>query len=157
MATRDEIFPSRFLKAGDLNGKAVVVEIEAAPTELLGSGADAKTKTVLYFNGPLKPLVLNMTNWDSVAAIAGGDTDDWPGRKIELFPTSTTLKGQTVDCIRIRPPRTRQAAPAPQTSRTFPPDRITSGPQTRPATKHVTPQNIVPPADDDLDDSIPFN
>ena len=43
-----------------------------------------------------------MTNWDAVAAIAGDDTDDWPGHRVELYPTTTTLKGKPVDCIRIR-------------------------------------------------------
>jgi hypothetical protein len=105
MATRNEIFPSKYLKACDVGGKPAVIDIEVAMTETLGSGSDAKQKTVLYFRGKLKPLVLNMTNWDAVADIAGGDTDDWSGHTIEVYPTTTTLKGQTVDCVRVRRPR----------------------------------------------------
>jgi hypothetical protein len=37
MPTREEMFPSRFLKASDLNGKAVVVRIGSAPVETLKS------------------------------------------------------------------------------------------------------------------------
>ena len=94
MAKRNEIFPSKYLKASDLAGKPLVVEIERAPTETLGSGNDAEQKTVLHFRGGPKPLPLNMINWDSVAAIGGDDTDNWPGHRIELFPTTTTLKTQ---------------------------------------------------------------
>ena len=44
MAKRNEIFPSKYLKASDLAGKPLVVEIERAPTETLGSGNDAEAK-----------------------------------------------------------------------------------------------------------------
>ena len=53
MAKRNEIFPSKYLKASDLAGKPLVVEIERAPTETLGSGTDAEQKTVLFF--PRRP------------------------------------------------------------------------------------------------------
>jgi hypothetical protein len=112
MAKRNEIFPSKFLKASDLAGKPLTVEIERAPTETLGSGDDTDRKTVLYFRGGPKPLPLNMVNWDAVAAIAGDDSDDWPGHRIELYPTTTTLRGSTVDCIRIRAPKAKATAPS---------------------------------------------
>src|SRR4051812_43378292 len=105
MAKRNEIFPSKYLKASDLAGKPLEVLIKDAPTEMLGSGNDAEQKTVLYFLKGVKPLPLNMTNWDAVAAIAGDDTKDWPGHRVELYPTTTELKGKVVDCIRIRAPR----------------------------------------------------
>jgi hypothetical protein len=110
MAKRNEIFPSKYLKASDLAGKPLVVDTERAPTETLGSGSDAERKTVLYFRNGVKPLPLNMTNWDSVAVIAGDDTNDWPGRRLELYPTTTELKGKVVDCIRIRSPKASPAA-----------------------------------------------
>lgn len=130
MAKRNEIFPSKYLKASDLAGKPLEVEIKDAPTETLGSGSDAETKTVLYFLNGVKPLPLNMTNWDAVAAIAGDDTKDWPGHRLELYPTTTELKGKVVDCIRTRAPRRKEQKPK-------------AGPG-------------VPPADDEMDDDIPF-
>jgi hypothetical protein len=133
MAKRHEVFPSRFLKAADLAGKPLVVEIERAPQEELGSGADTDEKTVLYFRGGTKPLPLNMTNWDGVAAIAGDDTVNWPGHRIELYPTTTTLRGSTVDCIRIRVPQQKELQPKPKVK----------------AVAAAT-------ADNDMDDDIPF-
>jgi hypothetical protein len=100
------MFPSRFLKAPDLKGKAVVVTIASAPIETLKNpNGTEERKTVLYFNGGAKKVLpLNRTNWDSVANICGENSDDWPGEKIELYPDKTQLRGETVDCIRVRPP-----------------------------------------------------
>jgi len=114
MSKRNEIFPSKYVKSGDLRGKPLVEEIEWAPTETLGNGSEAERKTVLHFRGGTKPLPLNMTNWDAVAAIAGDDTDGWPGHRVELYPTTTELKGKIVDCIRIRAPRQTQEKQARQ-------------------------------------------
>ena len=82
MAKRNEVFPSRYLKEADLGGKPLEVEVERAPQEELGSGDDKDEKTVLYFRGMTKVLPLNITNWDSVADIAGDDTVDWPGARL---------------------------------------------------------------------------
>jgi hypothetical protein len=133
MAKRNEIFPSKYLKASDLAGKPLVVEVEQAPTETLGSGSDTEKKTVLHFRNGVKPQPLNMTNWDAVAAIAGDDTKDWPGHRLELYPTTTELKGKVVDCIRIRAPQQKERNP--------------KGPE-------VPPKNE--DRNDDMDDDIPF-
>jgi hypothetical protein len=121
MATRDEIFPSKYLKVADLKGKPFVVTITSADTETL-KAPDGKesTKTVLSFKGTRKTLPLNMTNWDAVAGITGEDDSMvWSGHQIELFPSTTDLRGKTVDCIRIRPPAQRglpkpKAKPEPE-------------------------------------------
>ena len=39
-----------------------------------------------------------------IAGLYGGfDSESWLGKKITLYPTTTTFGSQTVDCIRIRP------------------------------------------------------
>jgi hypothetical protein len=102
---REDVFPSKYTKASDLNGKPIVVEIERAPLEVLKNPeGKEQPKTVLYFRGGKKGLPLNVVNWDSVAEICGDDTDMWPGRKIELYSTKTQMGGKTVDCIRVRAP-----------------------------------------------------
>ena len=140
MAKRDDVFPSKYLKAADLNGTPLVVTIVSAPMETLQSPeGKEQTKTILYLRGTKKLLPLNITNWDSIAAIAGDDSDDWAGHKIELYPTTTEMKGKTVDCIRVR----ALEQPKPATK------------QTKPAAKAKA-KAQVPPAHDDLDDEIPF-
>jgi hypothetical protein len=133
MAKRDEVFPSKYLKASNLNGKPIEVVLERAVQETLKTpDGKEQTKTVLYFKGAKKGLPLNLTNWDAVAAATGeDDTDRWPGHRIELYPTTTTMQGKTVDCIRIRPPAQREL----------------------PKAKPPAPK---PPGTDDVDDDIPF-
>jgi len=113
---KDEVFPSKYLKAADLKGKPQTVTIESAPFEPLKSLDGKEThKIVLHFKNAEKSLPLNATNFDAVCDATGcPDTDDWPGRRIELYPTRTTMGGKAVDCIRIRPPSaSRPAAAAP--------------------------------------------
>jgi hypothetical protein len=142
MVTREDMFPSRFLKAQDLKGKPVVVSIASAPVETLKTpNGTEERKTVLYFNGGAKKVLpLNRTNWDAVASIAGENSDSWPGEKIELYPTKTELRGETVDCIRIRPPGQGDIVAAAKKA-------------AAPAAMKVK----RPPGDDsDMDDVIPF-
>jgi hypothetical protein len=109
---KDDVFPSKYLKAADLNGKARVLEIAEAPLETLkNASGEQQQKIVLYFVGESKRLPLNLINWDSVAEIGGEDTDDWPGARIEIFPSTTQMGGKTVPCLRVRKPRTGKAAP----------------------------------------------
>ena len=109
---RDEIFPSKYLKASDLT-MPIVVTIDSAPLEVLKNPeGKEQSKVVLYFRGAKKALPLNITNWDAVAAICGEDTDDWPGGRIELYATRTQMGGKMVDCIRVRAPRDAAATTA---------------------------------------------
>jgi hypothetical protein len=125
---RDEVFPSKYLKAADLNGKPVTVTIKSAPYEpFKNPEGKEQSKTVLYFVGVKKALPLNVVNWDSVAAICGDDTDAWPGQTIELYPTVTSMGGKVVPCIRIRRPQATlplaarpSATPAPMPAETPP-------------------------------------
>ena len=111
MAKRNELFPSKYLKTSDLNGQAQVVQIDRAPIETLGTGDKQEQKAVLYFrDNALKPLPLNMTNWDAVALIAGeDDTVNWRGHYIEVYPDKTRMQGKITDCIRIRAPQQLKA------------------------------------------------
>jgi hypothetical protein len=118
MATRDEMFPSKYLTASDLKGKPITVAIASADSEVLTSrDGKEERKTVLAFKGAKKTLPLNLTNWLSVADITGeDDSDKWPGHAVELYPTTTELKGKPVACVRIRAPAQRELPkpPAPK-------------------------------------------
>ena len=111
MAKRKDVFPSKYLSAEDLNGEPLTVTILDAPLETLRNDRGEETKTVLYFKETKKRFPLNKTNWDAVAVLCGGDTDDWPGHKIELYPTTTPMAGEVVDCVRVRAPAQRELKP----------------------------------------------
>ncbi len=105
-------FPSKYLKAGDLDGKAVPVTIREVKIEEVGKSRDSKP--VIYFMGKEKGVVLNRVNSKKIAEIAGSnDTEDWGGTMIVLFPTETDFAGETVECIRVRAPKTK-VAPKPE-------------------------------------------
>jgi hypothetical protein len=139
MAKRHEVFPSRFLTAADLNGKAVTLTIDRAPLEPLKNKNREETKTVLYFRGTRKVLPLNRTNWDAVADITGeDDSENWPGHQIQVWPTTTSFGADVVDCIRIRAPEQGELKPV----------------KARPA--KAKPAEPKPALSDEMDDEIPF-
>jgi hypothetical protein len=128
---RDQVFPDKYLKCPHLKGKPVDLTITGAPLETLkNSKGEEQQKIVLHFAGTKKTLPLNMTNFDAVADVCDEDTDHWPGKKIELYPSTTQMGGKTVECIRVRSPAQREL-PAP------PPKSKLEG-------------------DDELDDEVPF-
>jgi hypothetical protein len=121
-------------------------------------GIDGKEtpKTVLSFVGASKSLPLNMTNWDACAKICGGDTKDWPGHWIELYPDTTTLPGKgVVPCIRIRPVTKQQPKKA-----ALPPKKPVlprnEPPQDEPPQDDPDDPGFIPGKDDMGGDQIPF-
>jgi hypothetical protein len=98
-----DLFPSKYLRAADLNGKPLTAVIKKVSHETFkDDGADV-TKAVLHFEGSTAPLVVNKTNWQMLAAITGADDDDgWTGQKIELRSQKVMGPGgKVVDSIRI--------------------------------------------------------
>jgi hypothetical protein len=109
-----------YLFAFDLNGKDVTLTIDrVVGGEIVGPGGKKSKKPLCYFREgrEKKPLGLNSTNCKAIAALYGNDTDGWVGKRITLFPTTTQMGGETVDCIRVRP---RAPADAPRGSRAAP-------------------------------------
>lgn len=107
------MFPGNFLKAADLQGRRVVVEIDRVSEEDLGS----EKKPVLWFIGKDRGLVLNKTNANAIQDILGTDeTDDWHGQRVVLHPAKTDFQGKRVDCIRVdaAPANGQKAKPAQQ-------------------------------------------
>jgi len=107
----DQLYPSRFLRCADLNGQSMRVVIKGISREDVGG----EQKIVLSFANGAKALILNKTNARAIAkALACDDTKDWRGKSITLVPAVTDFKGDTVDCIRVRPaPRKAQAEEEP--------------------------------------------
>lgn len=102
-------FPSKFLRADDLQGKEVRVTLDRCVYEDVSG--DGENKPVLYFQGKKKGLVLNKTNATKLSAAYGDESDDWDGKEAVLYPDSTQFQGRMVDCIRIRVPA-QQADPS---------------------------------------------
>lgn len=108
-------FPSKYLKAADLNGGSVIVTIRDVQIENVGQQGSPEDKPVLYFEGKTKGMVLNKTNAAMISSIArSDDTEDWTGVKIKLICAEVDFQGKLTTALRVRDvPRTSKAAPPP--------------------------------------------
>ena len=97
----EESFPSKYLKASDLQGRAVVVKMATVRVEKVGDDQ----RPILYFVGKDKGCVLNKTNKNAIVGIYGTETDEWTGKPIELFVALVDYQGKQTEAIRIRAPR----------------------------------------------------
>jgi hypothetical protein len=91
-------FPSDYLKASDLQGRAVTVTMAHVSMEKVGSDQ----KPILYFQGKDRGMVLNKTNASKISEIYGDDTESWTGGQIVLYEAMVDFKGDTVAAIRVR-------------------------------------------------------
>jgi hypothetical protein len=133
MPTKDDVFPSKYLKVADLNGRPLTLEIKSAPLEVLTTpDGKQESKVVLYFTTTPKKMPLNKTNFEACVDVTGEvDSDNWAGKRVELFTSVTQMAGSERDCIRIRTPMVRPSTRA----------------KNKPATKPIA---------EDLNDEIPL-
>ena len=107
MPKLNEMFGGCYLKAADLtgaDGKAVrvTVEIEEVRQQLFTDDAGGEEqKWILVFKNRDKQLVMNKTNANAIGSQHGDDTDNWTGKTIRLYPTTTDFGGKQVPCIRV--------------------------------------------------------
>lgn len=92
-----------YLYAYDLDGKDLTVKIvKCVPGELVGVKGRKAKKPILHLDGQ-KPLALNATNAKTIAAMFGNHVEKWAGQTVTLYPTTTTMDGEVLEAIRIRP------------------------------------------------------
>lgn len=126
-----QAFPSKYLKATDIpKGREVTVQIDAVLMEVMEQSNEEKP--ILSFIGKQKGLVLNVTNSTTLSEAYGDDTDEWHGKPVVLFASTTSFNGRNVACLRLRAPD------------------ATSAPVVAPAQENVT-TNVAAG-----DDDIPF-
>ena len=148
----NDAFPSSYLKAADLNGKAVRVTIESVSVEKLGDDQ----KPILHFVGKEKALVLNKTNSNRIIEAVGSDeTDDWEGWSIALYACKVDFQGKRVDAIRVddRPGASRGPGLAGRSTITGPSRASARRPEPEPADDL---DGALPSAPDMDDSDIPF-
>jgi hypothetical protein len=97
---------SEFLGHWDIPvGKDFKVVIDLVNMEELTHPSTFKKewKSVMSFKNGKKRLVLNTTNMRAVASWHGNNPKTWGGKTITLFRALTKLKGEEVECVRVRP------------------------------------------------------
>lgn len=94
----DQLYPGRFIKAGELLGKKVTLTITDVDVEdLMGEDNKPKAKATITFRETEKQHVMCKTNGICLKAMFGKKLADWVGKRITIFPD--TWNGEP--CIRI--------------------------------------------------------
>ncbi len=102
---KEQLFPSKYMKGIDLNGKPWTFKIRSIQMEPIRSKeGTVEKKAIVYFNGPKKGLILTPTIFDQIIQATGqDDTDSWPGHLITIYPTTVYAFGANHLVIRVRP------------------------------------------------------
>lgn len=96
-------FPSKYLKAGDLNDADVQCRIRSVRLEQIGQNGNEPPKPVIYFDEFEKGLICNKTNAGIITKMYGEDTSHWIGQLIVLWPNhDVQFKDEIVSAIRVR-------------------------------------------------------
>ncbi len=105
-----EIFPSKYLKADELDQDYIVTIAEVVLESLEQNDGTKVDKPVIYFKEWDKGLVCNKTNFGIIAQQHGDDTDLWLDKKITLTVMDVQAFGEVVQAIRVK--SGRKPAPA---------------------------------------------
>lgn len=94
----DQLYPGRFLKAGELLGKKITLTItEVDSEELQGDDGQKKMKAILSFKETPKKHVCCKTNGICIREMFGRKLTDWVGKRVVIFPD--VWNGEP--CIRV--------------------------------------------------------
>ena len=97
MASIFSLFPSKYLRASDVEAEPIRAVIEGVTEEEVGPG---DFKPVLKLRGQ-KGVVLNKTRARAISDVLGQDFDDWNGAFIEVRCGQTIYMGQPTLCVEI--------------------------------------------------------
>lgn len=93
----DELYPGRFIKAADLKGKPVTLQIASVDLEELEGDKGKQIKGVISFERTEKQWALNKTNGICLREMFGKKVQGWVGKRITLI--QAMWNGD--DCIRV--------------------------------------------------------
>lgn len=149
----NDAYPSKYLKADDLQGRKVTVIMADVKTEEVGKQKDFKA--ILYFKGKDKGMVLNKTNARKISEAYGPETNEWFGQPITLYEAQVEFQGDTVAALRVAIPTA--STPTQRTvehQRPIDEDRV---PDRREPQRDRRPELVgASNFRGDLDDDIPF-
>lgn len=116
MAKISEVFAGSYVTASDLGPTHKTAIIHSVTVDTIGR--DRALKPILELvnsQGQAWPsaLVLNKTNALRLAVAFGDDTDQWPGKAIELWAEPVDFNGASVPGIHVEPALNRAGALVP--------------------------------------------
>ena len=100
-----EVFPSRWLKAEDLETDLTVTIRQVKLEKFEQQGKPDEQKPAAYFDELDKALILNKTNWKTLVDLTQEDeSDNWTGHRVTLTVVDVDAFGDIVHAIRIKKP-----------------------------------------------------
>ncbi len=107
----DQRFPTRFLTKNDVTNGLTACMDRVEVQDLKTPNGQTESRPVLLLRDQ-KPLVLNKSNYVTIADLYGDDDDGWSGHWVTLYHDSTiSFGGKRVGGIRVK-----QEKPAPEVS-----------------------------------------
>lgn len=132
MPNVNDLKESRFLTQNEVDPPVLATIRGYKEVNVAKEGADPQLRWTLTFHELDKPMTLNSTNGQIIAAIAGsGEFKDWIGLKVVLYrDPNVSFGGKLVGGIRCRVPKqtTQQNIPDPDPSITENPDYVGDNP-----------------------------
>lgn len=99
------LFPSKMMLLGSQNlneGEELVGKIKHVEIQVIKdkAGKEEHVPVVTFNNAP--PMVLNITNSKTIAALYGDRYIDWKGKSIQIYTTKIKSFGEYVTALRVR-------------------------------------------------------
>ena len=102
MKTND-VFPSKYLKAEDLDSELTVTIAKVTMEKMKDNSGKDIEKPCAHFVETEKSMIVNKTNWKTLVELTGeDDSDAWTGKKITLTVIDVDAFGDVVSAIRIK-------------------------------------------------------
>lgn len=93
-----------YIGAYMLAGRDLTVKIVSVSQEMVTGDKGKKEMCMVARLEGQKPFIINRTNAKMITKLLGSPyIEDWAGKSITLYPTTTSVGGETVECLRVRP------------------------------------------------------
>ena len=91
-----EVYPSKWLVAGDLQKPVTVTILCVDVEELRQADGDKEQKLVLTFKSATKRLILNSTQAKRLAELLGDEFNTWVNARVKLAPSKASNGKATI-------------------------------------------------------------
>lgn len=84
-------------------GNDMILTISAVKREMItGTGGKKEECPVCHWKENQKPMILNVTNMKTIAKMYGPYIENWAGKRVQIYASTTKFGGDTMECLRIR-------------------------------------------------------
>jgi hypothetical protein len=101
MTTLNDLFPSPYLAASDVENKPAVTIKSVTKKTMKNRDGEDEVKPVIFFNEFEKGMVLNKTNADIIGSLLGPVIEEWYGERVQLHSVMVEAFGKRQPAIRV--------------------------------------------------------